>query len=129
MPEFMAGSFAPVEGENAKRTIAEGGAALTAAGRAAPDAPVATCPGWTVSTVVKHLALVHQWAAGLLRDYPDERPPFPKAPEGMPDAELPDFGDAQREVFLAALAASDGDRQVWGFGQPRPARFWWRRQT
>jgi uncharacterized protein (TIGR03083 family) len=129
MPEFMAGSFALVDRDTARRAIADGGAALTAAGRTAPGAPVATCPGWTVSTVVKHLALVHQWAAGLLRDYPDERPQFPKAPEGISDAELPDFGDAQREVFLAALASSDGDRQVWAFGQPRPARFWWRRQT
>src|SRR3974390_65710 len=112
MPEFMAGSFAPVEGENAKRTIAEGGAALTAAGRAAPDAPVAACPGWTVATVVKHLALVHQWAGGLLRDYPDERPPFPKGPSDLSAAELADWADARREEFLAALAQSDGDRQV-----------------
>ena len=51
-------------------TIAAAGRALTDAGRTSPDAPVAACPGWTVSTVVKHVGLVHQWASGLLRDYP-----------------------------------------------------------
>lgn len=102
---------------------------MTAAGRAAPDAAVVACPGWTVATVVKHVGLVHQWAGVLLRDYPAERPTFPKAPEGISSAEVPDWADAQREGFLAALDASDGDREVWAFGQMRPARFWWRRQA
>jgi len=118
-----------VERETARRAIADGGAALTAAGRTAPGAPVETCPGWTVATVVKHVGLVHQWAAGLLRDYPDERPPFPKAPEGLTDDDLPAFADERREALLAALAQSDPDRLVWAFGQPRPASFWWRRQA
>src|SRR5579871_741567 len=129
MPEVMGASFAPVERDTARAAIAAGGAMVTATGRTAPDAPVPPCPGWTVATVMKHLALVHQWAAGLLRDYPNERPTFPSAPRGMSNAELADWADEQREVFLAALEQSDGDRTVWAFGEMRPARFWWRRQA
>jgi len=115
--------------ESARHAIAEGGAALTAAGRAAPDAPVPSCPGWTVRTVVKHLGLVHEWSAGLLRDYPAERPPFPSAPEGMGTAELAEWADARRQALLDAVSQSDGAREVWAFGAMRPAAFWWRRQA
>jgi uncharacterized protein (TIGR03083 family) len=110
-------------------TIAAAGRALTDAGRASPDAPIAACPGWTVSTVVKHVGLVHQWASGVLRDYPLEAPAFPKAPPDLARDGLPDWADVQRDALLAALAASDGDRQVWAFGAVQPARFWWRRQA
>ncbi len=115
--------------EPARRTIDDGGAALTGAGREAPDAPVPSCPGWTVRTVVKHLGLVHQWAAGVLRDYPTERPPFPSAPQGMGPDDLAAWADAQRAALLDAIARSDGDRPVWAFGAARPAAFWWRRQA
>jgi len=115
--------------ETARRTIADAGAALTSAGRTAPDASVPSCPGWTVTTVVKHVGLVHGWAAGVLRDYPAERPPFPAAPPELAPAELPDWADAQRGALLDALDRSDGDRTVWAFGQMKPARFWWRRQA
>jgi uncharacterized protein (TIGR03083 family) len=118
-----------VDRETARRTIADGGAALAAAGRAAPGTPVPSCPGWTVATVVKHLGLVHQWAAGLLRDYAAERPPFPKAPPGMSPGELADWADAQRGALVDVIADSDGDRELWAFDSVRPARFWWRRQA
>jgi uncharacterized protein (TIGR03083 family) len=118
-----------MERETARRTIADAGAALTAAGRSAPDAPVPSCPGWTVATVVKHVGLVHAWAAGLLRDYPSERPPFPKAPPDLPRSAVPDWADEQRALLLDAVAQSDGDRELWSFGRARPARFWWRRQA
>ena len=129
MPAVMPLASQFVDRQTASGAIAEGGAALTAAGRTAPDAPVAACPGWTVATVVKHVGLVHRWAAGLLVDYPSERPPFPRSPEGISATELPDWADTQREALLSALAQSDGDREMWAFGQQRPARFWWRRQA
>jgi uncharacterized protein (TIGR03083 family) len=45
--------------------------ALTAfvayAGRAGLEAPVPTCPEWTVLELVAHQGMVHRWAAALLR--------------------------------------------------------------
>jgi uncharacterized protein (TIGR03083 family) len=40
-------------------------------GRAGLDAPVPTCPDWTVLDLVAHQGMVHRWAAALLRG---ERP-------------------------------------------------------
>jgi uncharacterized protein (TIGR03083 family) len=41
------------------------------AGRAGLDAPVPTCPDWTVRDLVAHQGMVHRWAAALVRG---ERP-------------------------------------------------------
>ena len=109
--------------------IEEAGLALTDAGRAAPDAPVPSCPGWTVSTVVKHVGLVHTWAADMLRTYPTEPLAFPKAPPEVTPDELPDWADTQRDGLVRAVRDSDGDREMWAFGRVRPASFWWRRQA
>ena len=81
-----------------------------------------------MSTIVRHIGQVHRWAAGVVQDYPSERPPFATA-DDIADAELADWADAQRGALLDALDRSDGDRTVWAFGQMKPARFWWRRQT
>lgn len=113
--------------DTAASTIAAAGQDLTDAGRAEPDAPVPSCPGWTVATVVKHIGLVHTWAAGMLRAYPMEAHAFPRA--DVAPSDLPDWADAQREELLAALRDSDGDHEMWAFGRIRPASFWWRRQS
>jgi uncharacterized protein (TIGR03083 family) len=118
-----------VDQHTATDAIAAAGRALTDAGRAAPDAPVAACPGWTVATVVKHVGLVHTWATGVLRDYPSEAPPFPRAPAELTPSDLPDWADAQRATLIDAIAESDGDHAVWAFGEVQAARFWWRRQA
>jgi uncharacterized protein (TIGR03083 family) len=118
-----------VDRATAAGAIEEAGLALTDAGRAAADAPVPSCPGWTVSTVVKHVGLVHTWAAGMLRSYPSEPAPFPKAPPEVTDEELPDWADTQRDALVRAVGQSDGQREMWAFGRPRPASFWWRRQA
>ena len=38
------------------------------------DAPVPTCPGWTVLDLVAHQGMVHRWAASHLRGEPSSRP-------------------------------------------------------
>ena len=37
------------------------------ADRAGLDAPVPTCPDWTVRDLVAHQGMVHRWAAALVR--------------------------------------------------------------
>jgi uncharacterized protein (TIGR03083 family) len=107
-------------------TIAVAGAALTRAARAAPDAPVAACPGWDVTALTRHLGLVHQWAATTVGKGSTERVPFPDAPG---DVVVADWADDRRAELLETLARADPDRPVWAFGGLQPARFWWRRQT
>ncbi|MFI5040664.1 MAG: maleylpyruvate isomerase family mycothiol-dependent enzyme [Acidimicrobiales bacterium] len=111
-------------------TIGSAGTAIIDAGRASPDGPVATCPGWTVMTVVKHVGGVHRWAAAVLvAPSPDEPPAFPKADRSLDGPALLDWADEARHVLLATLAHTDPERPVWAFGPTRPARFWWRRQA
>jgi len=119
-----------VDLRDAVDTIASAGTAITDAGRASPDAPVPTCPGWTVMTVVKHIGGVHRWAtAALTAEVADAPPPFPRPDPALEGPALVDWADDARAVLLTTLAETDPDRGVWAFGPDRPARFWWRRQA
>jgi uncharacterized protein (TIGR03083 family) len=117
-----------VDLQGARETIATAGAALTAAGRAGPDAAVPWCPGWTVSSVLAHVGCVHEWVAGMVRTAASERLPFPTAPELTGDA-LADWADEGRNGLLEALSDADPDRPMWAFGFQLPTRFWARRQA
>ncbi len=110
-------------------TIDAAGAALTGAGRAGPDAAVAACPGGTVATLMKHVALIHAWVVATVRLGGSEPVAFPKAPAGMSGGELADWADEQRAGLLTALIETDPERPTWFFGEVRPARTWRRRQT
>jgi uncharacterized protein (TIGR03083 family) len=39
-----------------------------AVAKADPDAPVPTCPGWTVRELAQHMGRVHRWATAYVRD-------------------------------------------------------------
>jgi uncharacterized protein (TIGR03083 family) len=112
----------------AKETIATAGAALTAAGRDAPEGEVQWCPGWTVSSVVAHVGRVHGWVAGMVRSASVVSLPFPEAPERTGVA-LADWADECRCELLSALGDADPDRPMWAFGFQLPTRFWARRQA
>jgi len=110
-------------------TIGSAGAALSESARVNPEAPVPTCQGWTVATVVRHVGLVHRWAATVVSTGATEAPPFPRADTDLAGAALTRWADAGRAELLDVLARADPDRAVWAFGTMRPARFWWRRQA
>lgn len=91
------------------------------------DAPVPTCPGWTLTRLAWHLGTVHRWAAGAVE-------------QGRP-VELEESGPTDREDLVGwyvegaaglvdLLRATDPAAEVWTFGpKPRTARFWSRRQA
>ena len=107
----------------------EGRLLLDAAEAAGLDAPVPSCPGWTVATLVRHVGLVHAWAADVVEV---------AGPEVDQDAydlafEVPDdlFGWARsvHQRLVEALRAST-DYEGWTlFPMPMSTRdFWIRRQ-
>ena len=114
--------------QTARQTVTSGGAALTAAGRRAPNAVVTWCPNWTVSSVLAHVGCVHEWVAGMVRSASAESHPFPPAPE-FTDAVLADWGDERRDDLLDAFSEADPDQPMWAFGFQLPTRFWFRRQA
>jgi uncharacterized protein (TIGR03083 family) len=89
------------------------------------DAPVPTCPGWTLADLVTHLGETHLWAAHAVEHgTPDGDEQF----EGGADELLEWYGDAARRL-LGVLTATDPDAPAWAFGQEKVAGFWRRRQV
>ena len=98
---------------------------------AGPDAPVPTCPGWTVRDVLVHQGMVHRWATAVVRG--DD-------PRTVDDAAIEAEGRAAPDpvvwllngapALVSALESAPDDLAVMTFlMQAPPARqFWARRQ-
>jgi uncharacterized protein (TIGR03083 family) len=101
-----------------------------AAAVSGPDAPVPTCPGWTVRDVLRHTGGVHHWARSFVVGDPAADPDPPeealRQPEGDPVAW---YRDRNAEL-VAALRAAPPDLATWSFlAAPSPLAFWARRQA
>jgi uncharacterized protein (TIGR03083 family) len=100
--------------------------------RADPDAPVPSCPDWTVRDLVRHTSGVQRWATRVVR----ERSPGPIDEEletiagGWPDdRDLAPWYRAGHLLLVDALRAAPDDLECWSFLKaPSPLVFWSRRQ-
>ncbi len=105
--------------------------ALAAAADAADlGTPVPTCPDWTMSGLVTHLAHVQLWVTRILETRATERPSFKDLP---PPPEDPTrltgwFRDATARL-CTLLGTIDPATPVWAFGHVRTPEFWVRRQA
>ncbi|GGM95741.1 hypothetical protein GCM10009721_22750 [Terrabacter tumescens] len=93
------------------------------------DAPVPTCPDWTVLDLVAHMGMVHRWATSHLRGEPID-PPEPLELEGRESADpLGWFDDGATALLQAVVDAPDDlDAFVFLKEAPAPKLFWTRRQ-
>ena len=105
--------------------------ALAAAARTGLDAPVPTCPEWSVADLVRHTGSVHQWVTEIVRtrasEYIDRKtlPPPPAA-----DDEVVPWFQRGAENLVRVLEDVDPDEAVWNWSkQPRVAAFWPRRMA
>lgn len=110
--------------------IRTSGAALIDSARAAGlDAPVPTCPRWTVAHLVAHQAMVHRWATANVRGDDPSSLPGQTALRGRPDL-LDHYTEGVGLLADALLRAVD-DLAATTFlndaGTPRT--FWARRQA
>lgn len=100
----------------------------SAALEAGPDAEVHTCPDWTVSKLVRHIAEVHTWAARCVVTEPSSgRPEWPKAPRDWDEALA--WWDTGLSTLLQRLHEVPADRPAWTFQGSKVAGFWARRQA
>jgi uncharacterized protein (TIGR03083 family) len=106
------------------------GAALSDAARAAGvDAPVPSCPKWTVADLLGHLGRIHRWVAGLLNDRATDRGAHWSASAPPPDDELLDWFAGGVPLLADALAAAGPDASVWTWTNDHTGGFWARRQS
>jgi uncharacterized protein (TIGR03083 family) len=112
---------------------AEGPRLALAAGRAGPDAPVPSCPGWLVRDLVRHTGAVHQWATGIVAtpriaawdvDLDEVVGTWPS------DDELVAWCLASHAALVDALRRADPALACYTFlAAPSPLAMWARRQA
>jgi uncharacterized protein (TIGR03083 family) len=91
------------------------------------EAPVPSCPGWSVADLTTHLGTVHRWAEHLVRTLAPERVPSEAMGLGPPEPSgvwIRAGGDA----LVATLRAADPGAAMWSWGKDQHVRFWSRRQ-
>jgi uncharacterized protein (TIGR03083 family) len=90
------------------------------------DAPVPSCPGWSLLDLTHHLGGVHRWATAAIvekRSMNDDEIVFPDA-SGIRAW----FLDGAT-TLVRTLRATRPETECWAFGpKPRTAAFWFRRQ-
>ncbi len=108
------------------------GARLGEAARAAGvDAPVPTCPGWSVADLLVHTLGVYRHKTFVLTTGARERPVGDtwRRPHPAPD-EAPDRFDEELAALVEALEATDPSTPVWTWWPAdQTAGFWWRRMA
>ena len=109
---------------------ADGAALADAIDGADLDAPVPSCPGWSVADLVGHVGTVHVWVSACLVSDPDQRPPrfndlpTPPARDSLHDGDV----DVHR-TRTDALGADDVDRPVPTWAGRQTVGWWLRRQA
>ena len=108
----------------------ESAAVVTAARRGA-DAPVPSCPDWTVGDLVAHLGVAHRWATANVREPADQLVRGARHKWGIEatDPRLFEWFEEGAEELASVLQATDPDTPVATFGEPHAARFWGRRMA
>ncbi len=101
-------------------------ARLGEVGRMGLDAAVPCCPGWTVESVVRHVATVYLHKVEVLRL------------GALPDPWPPDFGerdalvlyDEARAAIVDALESAGTELETWTFNpDDKTSGFWYRRMA
>ena len=128
--------IAAIAGEGRRLAEAARGAGL--------DAPVPTCPGWAMRDLVRHLGLIHLWAASHVA-FPHEQPSLADKAEQraftsrfwpelgvfwVDDGDLVDRYLRTNANLVGALESATAGLEAWTFlPAPSPLAMWARRQA
>jgi uncharacterized protein (TIGR03083 family) len=111
---------------------ADGPAFRSAVAAAALDAPVPSCPDWTVLDLVHHLAAVYEWVHGHVARGVTS-PPEPRWPDrtGRPAGPAAlTWWDDEFAQLMARLDGLDPELPAWNWApQAKKAWFWHRRMA
>ncbi|WP_027644594.1 maleylpyruvate isomerase family mycothiol-dependent enzyme [Salinispora oceanensis] len=107
----------------------EGPAFAAAIAEAPADAPVLSCPGWTVTDLTRHLASVYRWVQGTVSAN-SVTPPALRSElvEPNPGETDPQLWQQAYDDLLVRFDALDPEAPAWNWApQPKKAGFWLRR--
>ncbi|MDT5339632.1 MAG: hypothetical protein QOD90_5137 [Mycobacterium sp.] len=97
-----------------------------------PDAPVPSCPGWTMNQLLKHVGRGHRWSAQIIA----ERRLQPLDPREVRGGKPPEDSDgaidwlnAGAQLVINAVDRVGPETRVWTFTGPKPAGWWIRRRV
>jgi uncharacterized protein (TIGR03083 family) len=107
-------------------------AAAEDASHVSEDTPIPSCPGWSMTDLVRHLGNVYRWVGEHsvrgVTDKPDRSYSDLAASPAGPD--LLAWWNAQFAAILATLEALDPQAPAWNWApQARTAGFWHRRMA
>ena len=108
--------------------IRDGAAFRTACVVAGLDAPVASCPGWTVADLLRHVADVHYFWGSLVAQRATSGRDVAR-PERINDDALFDAYDARLARMIEVLTASDPATEVWTWSADHSVGFVVRRMA
>ena len=102
-----------------------------AAVEAPPDAPVPSCPDWTATHLINHLASVYAWTQAIVARGDTDRPEPRRDPDGPADhAEALAGWRTAYAGLLSTLEGVDPETPVWNWApQSKRAGFWDRRMA
>lgn len=92
-----------------------------------PTLAVPTCPGWQVAALGRHLGNTQRWVTKIVSADDIARVPYPD--ETPSDHFVGRWLREGAADLVAALQAAGPDKPAWTMGQPRSARFWYRRMA
>jgi uncharacterized protein (TIGR03083 family) len=121
--------------------VSEGDRFAAAADQGDLDVDISACEGWDMRALVRHLGLIHLWAAGHVAypgddwldadDIPDMARYWPELGAAWPgDTDLVGWYRRTRDNLVRVLESAPADHQCFGFlPAPTPVTMWSRRQA
>ena len=121
--------------------VSEGDLFAAAAGNGDLDVGIAACEGWDMRSLVRHLGLIHLWAAGNVAfptddwldadDIPDLGRYWPDLGSSWPDdSDLVPWYRRTKANLVRVLESAPADHQCFSFlPAPTPVTMWSRRQA
>ncbi|MEV0720750.1 maleylpyruvate isomerase family mycothiol-dependent enzyme [Asanoa sp. NPDC050611] len=110
---------------------AESAAFAAAVAQAPADAPVPSCPGWTIADLVQHLGGCYERTVWLIERNSVERPdPDHTASEAPAGEAALAWWQMRCDTLLSTLDATDPEAPAWNWApQSKRAVFWHRRMA
>jgi uncharacterized protein (TIGR03083 family) len=109
---------------------ADGPAFRAAAAGTALDAPVPSCPGWTVLDLVHHLGAIYEWVRGHASRGVTDPPGWPRREERPRGPAALDWWSDEFAQVMEFLDVLDPELTAWNWApQAKKAGFWHRRMA